>query len=98
MNINEILTPDKDCLDQEWIKQPKYMLHYLEEMAAARLSMDAAKENIDEIKASVDADIRKNPKDYGLEKLTETVISNTILLQDTVKAAQRQYLETKEGL
>lgn len=96
MNIEEILTPDKNSLDKEWIRQPEYMLHYLDEMAASRIKMDAAKENIDEIKASVDSDIRKNPRDYGLEKLTETVIANTLLLQDTVKKAQKQYLEAKE--
>jgi len=96
MDIEKILKPDQFNLDKEWIAQPEYMLYYLDDMAQARLKMDAAKENIDEVKAQLDGDIRRDPKKYGLEKLTETLITNTIILQDKYKDAVNQLADTKE--
>ena len=96
MNIEEILKPDQYNLDKEWVNQPEYMLHYLDEMAQARILMDAAKEFIDETKAQLDGNIRRNPQEYGLEKLTETLVANTVTLQKEYKYAVQQLADAKE--
>jgi hypothetical protein len=95
-DLDELLKPDKYNLDEEWVNHSDYVLTFLEEMAEARTKMDALKDNIEVVKAELDGEIRKNPTEFGLEKLTETLISNTIILQKDYEEALKSYLDAKE--
>jgi hypothetical protein len=57
--------------------------------------MDHAKEDLDVVKAQLDRDIRAFPDNYGLGKLTETIVSNTIIIQPEYKDAIDQFLNAK---
>jgi hypothetical protein len=95
-DLDDLLQPDKDALDKEWVEHSDYVYLFLDEMAEARIKMDAAKDNIEVVKAELDSQIRKDPQKFGLEKLTETLISNTIILLEDYGNVLKQYLEAKE--
>jgi hypothetical protein len=94
--LSEILVPNKFQLDVEWEHHAEEVYHFLEEMAAARQQMDAKKERLDEIRAELDFAIRRDPNKFGLDKVTETLITNTITLQPQYREASQQFLESKD--
>jgi len=81
MDYEKDMQIDETALDVEWLEQPSLMMRYCRFATEARASVDMAKERLDAIKAQLDTNIRKDPAQYGLEKLTETLISNTVILQ-----------------
>jgi hypothetical protein len=86
---------DEHGLDVEWLKQSSLMLKYGKHAARMKLDMDHAKEELDVTKAQLDRDIRAFPDNYNLSKLTETIVSNTIIIQPEYKDANNQYLNAK---
>ena len=72
------LAINKNRLDEEWLKQPTLFMHYLEALADAQLERDKAKERVDVARSKADKDIRANPGDHGLQKVTEASVSNAI--------------------
>ncbi len=95
-DLDDLLQPDKYALDKEWVEHSDYVYMFLDEQAESRIKMDAAKDNIEVVKAELDSQIRKEPSKFGLEKLTETLISNTIILLEEYGNALKQYLDAKE--
>ena len=87
MDYEKDMQIDETALDVEWLEQPSLMMRYCGIAARLRAEADTAKENLDLVKAELDCDIRANSSHYGLEKLTETLISNTILLQKRFQEA-----------
>ena len=70
---------DETALDVEWLQQPTLMFKYSKILAKNKMFLDKAKEELDILKAGIDRKIRLSPEDFGLSKLTETVINNTII-------------------
>lgn len=71
---------DEDALDMECLEQAALMAKYSRLLAEAQQERDLAKEALELSKAEIDKKIRKSPEKYGIEKITESVITNTILL------------------
>jgi hypothetical protein len=86
---------DEQGLDVEWLQQPSLMAKYGKHAAQVKLVMDRYKEELDVVKAQLDRDIRMTPDNYGLNKLTETIVSNTIIIQPEYKYANDQYSNAK---
>jgi hypothetical protein len=95
MNFESDVKIDESCLDIEWLQQPLKMIRYCKYLADCRKELDLKKEKLDVIKAQLDSSIRKRPEYYNIDKLTESAIQNTILLQDEYKEASDEYLEAK---
>ena len=91
MNYEQDITIDDSALDIEWLEQPRLFMKYARHSAEASRDLDKAKENLDIVKAEIDLKIRSNPEKYGLEKVTETAIQNTIL-------TNKQYQETNQAM
>jgi hypothetical protein len=72
---------DPNALDVEWVQQPELMRRYTVHAANMKKEADDAKERLDVIRARLDMEIRVNPGQFGLEKVTEGAINATILLQ-----------------
>ncbi len=85
MKIDEILKIDKDNLDIEWGRQPRLFQEWSEKLANAIYERDKKKQELEELKAELDSDIRKNPSSYGLDKVTESAISSTIVRNEKYK-------------
>ncbi len=80
-SIDQELGIDPDALDVEWLNQPRVFMKYSEMVAQAKLEVDMAKEDLDVVKAELDRDIRSNPEAFGIAKIVEAVVTNTIILQ-----------------
>lgn len=88
MAINpDLFEIDSANLDEEWMMQPKVFLKYSLKSAEARETFERAKAKLDVARAELDLMIRKDPETFGLEKITESAITNTILLQPEYKEA-----------
>ncbi len=94
----DFLEIDKFNLDEEWLGQAPLYGEWAVKAADARRDLGMAKADLDVTKAEADRAIRLNPENYGLVKLTETVISSTVLLQENVKEAQIKVIEAKHEL
>lgn len=84
---------DRAKLDLENSKQPrlyyKYSKPYLE---AVREELEA-KEKFARAKAQIAQDIRKNPENYDLKKVTEGSIQEVLLTSKEYKEAHSRYLD-----
>ena len=95
INFEEEISIDPDALDVEWLNQPKLFLKYAELTSDARMEVDKAKERFELVKAELDRDIRLSPEKFNIEKITESVISNTTILQKPYQETSDNYIKTK---
>jgi hypothetical protein len=95
MNYENDIRIDTDALDIEWTDQAMLFMKYAKNAAQCRMDLDRAKEKLDLVKAELDKSIRNKPDKYGIEKITETVVTNTIIAQDGFKEANDEYLDAK---
>jgi len=95
MDYEQDLTIDESALDVEWLQQARLMMQYGRYCSECKLEMDKAKEHLEVTKAELDKDIRANPDSFDLTKITEGVVSNTIILQPEHQEALDAYLNTK---
>ncbi len=95
MDYEKDINIDSEALDLEWINQPSLMYKYSEHAAITKHEMDRTKERMEIVKADLDSQIRNNPKDFGLPKVTESAIQGAVTLQPKYKKAVEQYHEVK---
>lgn len=93
MNYERDAQIDESALDIEILEQPRLMMKYAEHAARTKQEADEASEELNVIRAELDKRIRQNPEDFGVDKITETVVSNTILLQDAYKEASQKLIQ-----
>ncbi len=86
---------DETALDVEWLEQPKLFMRYARYAAETQKMLDLAKTNLDLVKAELDKAVRENPDKFGIGKLTETVVLNTILSLPEYKEANEKYINAK---
>jgi len=94
-NYEKDISIDGEALDQEWLNQPALFLKYSRHYSDMTRRLDEAKQNLDIAKAEADKRIRKNPEKYGLEKTTDSVVANAILIEEGYKDAYDEYLSAK---
>ena len=92
MNYEQDMTIDPDSLDVEWIEQPRLMLQYSRHAAKTRLEVERKKEELDIVRAGLDMKIRVDPEKYDIVKLTESVVSSTIITQKEYMVANEEFL------
>ncbi len=95
MNYEHDIKIDHDSLDLEWLEQPNLMMRYSRHQAQCAFELDKAKERLEIVRAELDKKIRVEPEEYGIAKVTETVVANIILMQQEYKDAQKEVLDAK---
>jgi len=85
----------QDELEMEWLDQPSLMFKYAKNAAEMRRLLDLSKEKLDLVKAEIDKEIRTNPEKFGIEKITETVVANSMLATLKYKKANEEFLNAK---
>jgi hypothetical protein len=97
MNYENDIRIDETALDVEWLGQAELTYKYCRHVAEMEKLMDKSKEALDLTKAELDRDVRSRPEKYKLGdvKITEAVVTSTILQSDKYKEAYDNYLETK---
>jgi uncharacterized protein YpiB (UPF0302 family) len=98
MSDATFISIDQNALDKEWLRQPELMYDYSVQLADARSAMDLAKNKAEVVYAQLDADIRANPTQYGINKISETAIKNAIASEKAYRISQRKVLETRHEL
>lgn len=82
-------------LDDELINQPRQRGQFGELHADAVKDLDDARSALAVAEAEADRDIRENPADYGIDKLSEARISAAVTLHPAVKVASKKVNEAK---
>ena len=95
LNYEQDLHIDETALDLEWLGQAQLMLKYTEASASARREVDRLKELLNVKRAELDNTIRSHPDSYNIDKITETVISNTIIMQSSYKSLQTLLIDAQ---
>lgn len=98
MNYDSDIRIDESALDVEWLEQPTLMMKYARHAADCRMNLDLVKERVDFVKAELDKHIRENPKEYKMEKLTESAIQNIIITQKRYMDAEEQLIHARYEL
>lgn len=76
--MKEHFTIDEGALDREWLQQPTLMYKYATRQAKSRMALTVAKNNLEAVAVRVAAAIRKNPGAFGIERATESAVSEAV--------------------
>ena len=71
--------------------QPSYYADVAEVAAELKAEVQAAKSNLELVKAEINSDVRANPGQYNLDKVTEGAIQTAVTLSGRVKEADAVY-------
>lgn len=96
--MDDIFKIDKHMLDEELVRQPKLYGEYAMKLADAREVYERAKARFDVVEAEVDKDVRNNPEDYDIQKVTEEVVKKTVTLSKRVRKAKEEVIKTKHDV
>ena len=88
---------DEMALDVEWLEQSELMRRYTHQLADLRYEMEKAAKQVELTKSQVYADIRANPQDHGLTKVTEAVLNSAVIQDDRYQAAVEESLRARRA-
>lgn len=89
---------DQDQLDKEWLRQPKLVFEFAVQLSDARNFFDMAKTRADVMYAELDSEIRKNPDQYDITKVSEAAIRNAIYQEKSYKIKQMRVLKARKAM
>jgi len=95
MDYEKDIIIDEEALDFECLEQPRLMLKYTRIEAESIKELDLASENLSLVRAELDKAIRLDPEKFGIEKVTETAITNVILSNEEYQKANKSLIEAK---
>lgn len=92
---------DESQLDIECLEQASLMMKYGRNEADAEEEYELKKQELDLVRAELDLQIRENPAKFEISsdvKLTEAVVSGTLIKQRRYKTVFQEYLDAKHEL
>lgn len=89
---------DKLRLDDEWVGQPLQVYTWSKKAADAQHELDSAKADMELTYAETDKSVRDTPGDYGIEKLTNEVVTQTVLADSGYQATVKKVNKAKHNL
>ncbi len=95
MNYEQDIKIDESSLDIELLEQASLFMKYSKNLAGEQLTRDKLSVELDLKKAELDKAIRTNPEKYGIEKITENAVSNTIITQKDYQDVQSRFMQAK---
>lgn len=105
LDIEQDRQIDPDTLDVAWLEQPNLYYKYSNALDQAmqrrndmKVEVDKQKDNVDRVKAELDAEIRDDPESFDLEKVTETSIQSAIIRSQRYQDTLEEYHETRKEL
>jgi len=84
---------DEHHLDRECVRLPTDYLRYATRAAESLRDVDEMKAQLSVLEADLDRRIRQTPGSYGIEKVTETCVKNTIQCQKSYKEMEARVAE-----
>jgi capsule polysaccharide export protein KpsE/RkpR len=95
---NSILKIDLLNLEEEWANQPELYKEWADQLALARKEHEEAKAALEVAKAEASNDIRKHPKAFDLDKVTEKAIELLYPSHEDYMAAQQKVIDAKYAM
>lgn len=89
---------DELRLDKEWSEHSQQVLNCGIEVAECQLRYDTAESDLKLVDAKLDRMIREDPSHYGISKITEGVVTNTIIIQNEHYHADKEVNDAKYAL
>lgn len=86
---------NEHALDKEWVEQPELFYNYAKKLADARKNYEQKKAEKEVVIAELSRKIRINPEKYGMEKITEKGIENSVTLQPEYINVTHEVIEAK---
>ncbi len=96
-SYREDLKIDQNNLHREWESQPMLFMKWAEASVQAQFERDEAKSRLDVCRAKLDGEIRANPGNYGIEKITEAAIQSAITLHKDYSTANSNYINSVQS-
>src|SRR6056297_521106 len=93
--LKELVKIDIHRLDVEATIQPELFIKYSSELSEAKKLMDLAKFNLELVEAETASYVRDNPEEFGLEKITDKIVSTQVLLSEECKEAKQKLINRK---
>lgn len=85
---------DRHKLLDQWEEQAAAVMEFGLRLADAVTEADSLKSELEILYAELDAQIREDPAEFGLDKTTETAIKNTVL---TIPKYQKKLEESQKA-
>lgn len=102
--LDNDISVDPDELDVLWLDQPNTYYKYADPLSEAmsernRLKRLAKrrKDELETVKARVNFEIRQNPEEYDLPKVTDVTVAAAVLLTEDYREAYERYMEAEEA-
>ena len=89
------VTIDGNALEVEWLDQAKRVLDYSRHSAECQKEVSILKDALKETKARIGKDVRANPSEYNIEKVTNDTVEEAVLLDKDYKKAQKELIEAE---
>jgi hypothetical protein len=94
----ELFDLDPNRLDTSWLNHPREYHQQAERLADAEDTFARAKAARDVVKAELDTAIRKDCTSFGLPKVTDEGVKNTIIVQARMQVAELAVLDAKNKM
>lgn len=91
-------TIDEYNLDQEWMRQPNLYHEIAIKLADAQKEFAEAKQDLEVTKSEIEIAIRKNYKEYGLDRLTNDAINAVTSCSHEVKTCQEAVMDARHNV
>jgi hypothetical protein len=95
LNYDRDVQIDPSALDVEWLDQAQTFMRYARHAEETRRDVDWAKERLEVKKAELDKAVRSDPDKYGIARISEGAILNTIMLDAEYKDLSDKFIEAK---
>lgn len=95
MDYEKDLYIDESALDVEWLGQAPLMMRYCRELAKAEKEMVRLKEKMKVEWAILDKDIRTNPADFQIIKITEAAVQSAIIMDKDYQGLSQELIEAQ---
>ena len=89
---------DVNRLDEEWIRQPDLYRRYAVAAADAKQAHEEVKNDLSVIRADVEQQVRRNPDEFKLSKVTEGAIKTAIDLDEKVREAEEAVIGARHDM
>ena len=92
-NINKDLELDLYHLDEAYLDLPKLTERWNSSAVEAEIASMNAKNDLDSCRSQLELDVRENPANHGLSKVTEGAVASVINEHPDVKRLTTEYYE-----
>lgn len=95
LTFKEVLPIDLSKLEVEWALQPEIYGHFAQQARKAELEYERALLRLEKFKAQKAMQIRMNPEQFGLSKVTESAVDDLIKLSPEYEELFNEVLDLK---